>query len=337
MDDNRQKSLIAEYSEVCNNFRLLTDIRFKLLAFLPIASVAALAFKVNVFSIESFIFSLFGIAVTVGIITYNTRNDQLYNELVGRASSIERFLGLADGAFANRPQDWFEIDFYLFKWRVNHGNGIGLIYSASCMLWLFGVLTPFIEFTRNTYLLSGLPHLVINEPLFLVQVLALITSIFIVVIVNLMISVQRTNKKEYLRLCAKQAFELVLSLNFPADLKKTSNKDVRDFSDSYTKIVEACSNLSGFTTSKVKARLDFYSTLSSKDLVEFYLSDGTKDHVSAQLISLLTDLPPGWIYDCAKNRKGMRFEENENKFTRKLRRILSFSNMYKVDSTDGYS
>jgi len=50
-----------------------------------------------------FALSLFGLVATIGLATYNARNDQLYFELVGRAAAIERSLDLPDGAFANSP------------------------------------------------------------------------------------------------------------------------------------------------------------------------------------------------------------------------------------------
>src|SRR4051794_28339270 len=105
-EQERREALLSEYAEVSSNFRLLTEIRFKLLGFLPVAAAAAAAFKPEGTAPGRIPFALFGIAATVALVTYNKRNDQLYNELVGRAAAIERAIGVPDGAFANRPNAW---------------------------------------------------------------------------------------------------------------------------------------------------------------------------------------------------------------------------------------
>src|SRR3712207_6405273 len=78
-DESRRQAPIAEYGEVCNNFRMLTDIRFRLLAFLPIASAAAVvAALVAVMKTEvpvgielavGLALSLFGLVATIGLAT----------------------------------------------------------------------------------------------------------------------------------------------------------------------------------------------------------------------------------------------------------------------------
>jgi hypothetical protein len=161
--DERREALLKEYSEVCQNFRLLTDIRFKLLAVLPIATAVAVALKTGSATAPWLGLSLFGLVVTLGLVTYNMRNDQLYNELVGRAAAIERSLGLPDGGFAQRPRAWLVVDLPRKwwipwkKWNVDHGTGVGTIYVASVALWLFGVFASVLEYARQAYIGLGLP------------------------------------------------------------------------------------------------------------------------------------------------------------------------------------
>ncbi len=56
-------------------------------------------------------------------------------------ASIERSLGLADGAFANRPHAWLSFRLLDIKWKVDHRTGVGTIYLASIAVWLFLLLT----------------------------------------------------------------------------------------------------------------------------------------------------------------------------------------------------
>ena len=104
------EALQKEYVEVSKHFGTLTEIRFKLLAFLPIASALTAIFAKDAkLSIVGLV-SLFGLVATIGVLIYNTRNDQLYDALVLRAAEIERLLGLPSGAFANRSGSWLTIN-----------------------------------------------------------------------------------------------------------------------------------------------------------------------------------------------------------------------------------
>jgi hypothetical protein len=289
MDTSRREALQKEYSEVLSNFRLLTDIRFKLLGLLPIATAAAAAVKFEKGSSPVPLpLALFGLVATIGLVTYNTRNDQLYDELVSRAASIERSLGLPDGAFANRPRAWYAIKSPVGRWRVDHRPGVGTVYAASIALWLFAVLSALVEFIRCFYVGLGLPPFRVADPSLWVNVTAFFLAIAITCLGITVITKQRENRKEEMENLAASAVELAL----PIKLAKAA-KDP-DF-------IEYCAKLADNSYNATEARARFYAELDAESLCH-YLPHGSKEISTCHFVALLTDLSPRQIFDWATKR-----------------------------------
>jgi hypothetical protein len=286
MDDHRREALLKEYGEVSSNFRLLTDIRFKLLALLPIASAAAAVFKGD--SPGFVVLSLFGLAATIGLVTYNSRNDQLYDELVGRAASIERTLGLADGAFANRPRPWFTICLLGFSWKVDHRTGIGTIYAASVALWLFLLLASILTLAIAPDPRSGVGQSSISDPRAGIQILALALAVLATAIAIRQITAQRKQRQNKLRRLAKEAVGVALS----TDLSQAVQNG---------KLLSLCEQLSGEDSDTIRARASFIATVDRE--THHYVPRGSGEVAASHLVAYLTDLSPQWIFDCATNRR----------------------------------
>ena len=134
IENNRRTDIaLAEYKEVVAQFRALTDIRFKLLTYLPLGTVAAAVFVSNGSQIiDQPAVAAFALVATVCIATYDKRNDQHYDELVSRAAELEREdLGLKHGSFSYRPQSWLRYG----RVPVEHRWPIGLLYASAASLW----------------------------------------------------------------------------------------------------------------------------------------------------------------------------------------------------------
>jgi hypothetical protein len=134
IEDNRRTDIaLAEYKEVVAQFRALTDIRFKLLTYLPLGTVAGAVFVSNGSQlIDQPAVAAFALVATVCIATYNKRNDQHYDELVSRAAELEREdLRLNHGSFSYRPQSWLRYG----RVPVEHRWPIGLLYASASALW----------------------------------------------------------------------------------------------------------------------------------------------------------------------------------------------------------
>lgn len=290
MDATRREALLKEYSEVGSNFRLLTDIRFKLLALLPIATAAAAALKGDGLGIGGLGLSLFGLVATLGLATYNARNDQLYDELVGRAASIERSLGLPDGAFANRPRPWLDVPLGRLHWSIDHRIGVTTIYAASVALWAYGVLAPALEFVRRVYLLLGLPRFAVTDPAIVVSMFAFILAIVLTLLGTFVIGKHKKSRAKALRAWAAEAVRTATGLT------------MGNVAESET-LLSLCVNLSGEGQETIRLRAQFYSKVDPESL-RHYLPSGSQEVTAAHIVALLTDLPARWLFDCATNRRG---------------------------------
>jgi hypothetical protein len=300
MPSDRSDALLAEYREVSNNFRMLTDIRFKLLAFLPLAAAAATAVlaRGNATTL-TLAFSLFGLVVTIGLVTYNARNDQLYDTLVARAAAIERYLGIPDGAFANRPRSWFQPVYG--RWKVDHRPAVSTIYIASIALWLFGALHAAIDLAQ-----PALSHWI--SPTW-ANLIALAAAVGLTILGSWFVNCEKKRKRECLEKTAMEAVKLAgerlgESEDFRSLCEELAGAEA-DTGQTRKDFLSLCTELAGDTTKTaeiVKTRARFLSKLPS-DAIAHYVTKGSPKWNAAQTVAVITDLAPEWLYDCGTERR----------------------------------
>ncbi len=129
----------------------LSDIRFKLLGLLPIATGIAFSFTNPESSpVNSLILGTLGLMVTLGILFYDQRNSQIYDGLMSRAKEIEKKMELEKikpneqfgGTFRNRPKRGRKLFGAILMW---HDRGLAIIYSTVIWVWLFIIITSSIS------------------------------------------------------------------------------------------------------------------------------------------------------------------------------------------------
>jgi len=162
-------TLRMEYEQVNDNFRMLADIRFKLLALVPplggvavyvlskiagpqpAASGAAPQQPTPLDYSMAFLFGVMGFLVTLGITIYDQRNSELYNALIERAKYLETRLGLPAiknpehefrGQFKERPGSRRYLFGFILMW---HDRGLALIYGTVLGAWFFPMVYAGLE------------------------------------------------------------------------------------------------------------------------------------------------------------------------------------------------
>jgi hypothetical protein len=293
MQQRRYDALLKEYAEVANNFRTLTGIRFQLLSYLPLVSGATVALAVikgEVACLGTLALSMFGLAVTIGLTTYNARNDQLYDGLISRAAAIERSIGLPDGYFANRPRSWLTIRLVRIPLNVDHRAAISIIYAASIALWLTLLFAAALELGWNAYLSLRLSRFTVSDGSIWINSIAFVLALALTAGATLRVKNQVKEQCDELAALAASAYKLALSLGVNAALTNCE-------------FIRKCAQLADDRASKTGARASFYARINA-DSLSYYLPSGSPQEQASHLVALLTDLSPGWVFDCGEDRRG---------------------------------
>ena len=140
MDERRNQ--LTDYEQTTTYFHALHDVRFKLLALIPIVSGSAIILiPANVSAEKQLALAIVGMVVTVGLTLYDQRNTLIYDRLILRAKMLEGSLDFdpltvndkAGGAFWARPTRGKILGIEV----IWHDLGLALVYSASVGAWVF--------------------------------------------------------------------------------------------------------------------------------------------------------------------------------------------------------
>jgi hypothetical protein len=141
-EDTRTAALRLDYERTLQTYTQLAEIRFKLLAFVPTISGAAVSLlsASRIDDASQLLISLAGLVATLGVIVYDQRNSAFYNGAIGRAKHLERLLDLP--TFENDPEPGLfgsrgEVSKRLLGLPISHGMGTALIYAPAIGLWTF--------------------------------------------------------------------------------------------------------------------------------------------------------------------------------------------------------
>lgn len=142
-DSNAPDALLKVYEETCANWRMLTEVRFKLLGLLPVVAAVALVAIVSdggpfpeVATAPRVGLGGFGLSITVGLFLYEKRNNELYNDLISRGRRAEYELGVHSGVFLGRPEPHPGMRGRI----VRHGTATALVYWTVVVAWIAAIL-----------------------------------------------------------------------------------------------------------------------------------------------------------------------------------------------------
>ncbi|HEX5100271.1 MAG TPA: hypothetical protein VFV94_12260 [Polyangiaceae bacterium] len=291
--DNRA-FLQAAYAQANQNFRKLTDIRFKLLTLLPLGTGLV---KVSGVTREHPSLALLGAGVTIALWVYDERNNQHYDELVGQLGHLERQLGLPGGPFDARPRAWWRLGLAVggraghsarsssdtssdMAPFVEHRWPIMLVYGMSLVIWVGQLLASIV-----TTELGQNPYLTLSSWLVATSIIW-----FVAVLVQSSRDVQK-----------RQLNDSVVSAHHELKQALATAREVN------RELVRACCKGGRFSEKRLRHHMELargalvaagYETPFDPPAQVPQLISG----LAAQVLAAASDLPPRWIEDVTGRR-----------------------------------
>jgi hypothetical protein len=131
--DEQLQRLRLDYDQTTELIRTLTDVRFKLLAFVPTITGAAVALVGRGHSAaELLAVGSLGLVATSGIVIYELRNTQLHDYAMRRAKDLEQRLGI--GLYREEPSGELTVFGVV---TAAHDRGLALVYSVAIAGWSY--------------------------------------------------------------------------------------------------------------------------------------------------------------------------------------------------------
>jgi hypothetical protein len=128
MDDDERLRL--EYEQAVQVVRSLTDVRFKLLAFVPTTAGAVVALvSPGSSGVELLAIGLLGLAATLGVLVYELRNAQLSRAATLRIGRFEAS-AFPGGPLAVEPRSVGPV-------ALTHSLALGLVYGCALGGWAY--------------------------------------------------------------------------------------------------------------------------------------------------------------------------------------------------------
>ena len=144
---------LADYERTVSTIHQLTEVRFKLAAFLPALTGAAVVLLTSseLGPLTKATLAVGGLMFSLGIVLYDLRNSQHYNSATGRAEQLERVLGLEKfgsdknpGLFGSRLDTTQNMEAkgrnHFLGIAVRHGQALALVYTAVLGAWIWAIL-----------------------------------------------------------------------------------------------------------------------------------------------------------------------------------------------------